>query len=642
MTEIANSLERVNPDLSFETTRTARTPRWVWCIIVFYAFLEPAIHLTIAHFPPEGVVQSGLHIGDDVFFLQPMRMAETDLFSPYATCKDSGGPHGVRFFPLPYHYLYGAIGAIADLLHLDHFLALGLVNGLGMALYLFIVYRFLVEIVPQYASAAFLLFTLSGGPGGILYAVTGALGLHSAPQFDAFFQRYAWYELVEEGNLTPVHQMVRLYKTLPLALVYLSLTLTHRALRTGEIRPVRHAMLPLCAGTVLNAVYGPLAFALSAALLYLRPHVSRAARLRIAAMLGLSVAAGVILAALVIRVSPTYVDNAAGGLRRAMWFSPFVSAMLWHLFAAPMGMRESLRQLPRAGYVLACATLGYLAVFAVLYTAYQVYYGNFLYCLDFTTTVKISDPALFGALLGGLWGLRRRPGAAADPDTHAWVLLWLLVAVAVALSAFGGGWFLRLAPKRLMWLIALPLCVYSAIGLQRMRIHAPRMTCTLWTVFLVSGAFTIPVAALWFQGPLGNPPGRGPFALLNTQFITQSEATALDALGPGVVLCPVAGPPYIADTVALRPDTRVVFGQGTLDFSDQPIGVLGEDAARFFTPETAPETRAELLRKWCVDYVYCPDGIPVDDAVLTALRAMPELTPIGNEGRAAVFKVVKN
>jgi hypothetical protein len=154
----------------------------------------------------------------------------------------------------------------------------------------------------------------------------------------------------------------------------------------------------------------------------------------------------------------------------------------------------------------------------------------------------------------------------------------------------------------------------------------------------VSGAFTIPVAALWFQGPMGNPPGQGPFALLNTQFITQPEAKALNAVGPGVVLCPVAGPPYIADSIALRPDTRVVFGQGTLDFSDQPIGVLGEDAARFFTSDTAPATRLEILRKWCVDYVYCPDGVPVEDAVVAALRAMPELAEITHEGRAVVFR----
>jgi hypothetical protein len=36
--------------------------------------------------------------------------------------------------------------------------------------------------------------------------------------------------------------------------------------------------------------------------------------------------------------------------------------------------------------------------------------------------------------------------------------------------------------------------------------------------------------------------------------------------------------------------------------------------------------------------VYCPDGVPVEDAVVAALRAMPELAEITHEGRAVVFR----
>ena len=619
--------------------RSEGTPTWVWAIIVALALIGPLTHVWIACFPPEGTVATGLHIGDSVFFLQPMRMFQTGFFSPYATCRAPHGAHHIGFFPLPYHYMYGIVGLIADLLRMDHFIFLGIANGIGLLCYLFVVYRFLREIVPKHADLAFLLFTLGGGPGGILYLATGALGLHASPMFDAYFQRYAWYELIEEGNLTPVLQMARLYKTVPLALLFGALLLFFKGRRTEQRRFVLLSTIPLFLGTVMNVVYGPLFWLLAAFHLYCRSGDAPKRRVPALLLLAVPVMLGGLAAWAVLNLSPTYIANTATALRRSMWFSPFVSAMLLHCFVAPVGVVHGIRRLPRLGRACAFAAVGYLAAFTVLYCAYQVYYGNYLRCLEFSAAVRISDWALIGAVLGAGWALRRGR-AAPDPDGGAWVTLWLLCFVAVALSAFGQGWFLRFAPKRLMFLIGLPVCIHSAAGLHRLEAARPRIAKFLLGAFLVCGLCSIAVASLFFQGPLGRQPGKGPFAYLHAELMSLAEAEALDNLGSGVVLAPASAPPFIGDVIALRPGNSVVFAQGTLDFSDRPMAELGAQVGEFFSPNATEAFRRDLVEQWCVDYVYCPDGRPVDDQVIAALRDAPWLDEVAQCGEAIVFRVM--
>jgi len=66
------------------------------------------------------------------------------------------------------------------------------------------VYRFLRELTPGQANLAFVLFTLGGGLGGVLFLGTGMLGLHSAGRFEALFAPFAHYELSQGKHLSPV------------------------------------------------------------------------------------------------------------------------------------------------------------------------------------------------------------------------------------------------------------------------------------------------------------------------------------------------------------------------------------------------------------------------------------------------------
>ena len=621
-----------------------KTPAWVWAIIIGLALIEPVTHGWIAYFPPEGTAPTGLHIGDSGYFLQPMRMFGTGFFSPYATCKSPHGAHHAGFFSLPDNYMYGVLGLIANLLHIDHFLFLGIANGAGLAVYLFIVYRFLCEIVPQHANLAFVLFTLGGGPGGVLYLVTGALGLHHAPMFDAYFQRYAWYELIEEGNLTPVLQMVRLYKTLPLAFFFGALLLFFKGYRLRNARWIALSTIPLFVGTLLNVVYGPVVWGLGVCYLYCRKGDPIGKRAAAAGVFAVPVFLAGVAAWGVLNLNPVALGNALA-LRRCMWFSPFVSAILLHLFVAPIGVARGIRRLPAVGRLAALAAVGYLAAFTVLYCLYQAYYGNVLRCLEYTAAVRISDWALIGAAIGAGFGLRRpavkADGVRHDEEPDGWTTLWLLGFVAVALSAFGQGWFLRFSPKRLMFLIGLPICIHSAEGLHRLETNHPRIARGLLAAFLACGACTIAVTALFFQGPLGRQAGEGPFAHLHAEVMSPADAEALSRLGPGVVLTPASAPPYFGDIIALRPGNSVVFAQGTLNFSDQPMADLGEHVGKFFNPAATDAFRRGFVEEWCVDYVYCPDRHPVDTAVLDALRSASWLEEIAQCGDAVVFKVIR-
>ena len=146
----------------------ARTPRAIWLLIAILALTQPLVHLLCLHFPPEYTVATGLHIPDSALFLHAMNMFPSGFHSAYATCQAAAGDASIAYYSVPHLWLYGVLGLIARVLPLDPFLTYGIANGLGAAFYLWVVFRLLIVIVPRFAVAAFVLFTLSGGPGGLL------------------------------------------------------------------------------------------------------------------------------------------------------------------------------------------------------------------------------------------------------------------------------------------------------------------------------------------------------------------------------------------------------------------------------------------------------------------------------------------
>jgi len=629
-------------DAAHPTTATVRgrAPYWVWLIVIALACIEPLTHVWIACCPPENTVPTGAHTGDSAHHLVCMRMFETGFHSPFATCQSPQGTHHFGFFAPPLFLLYGVLGVVQRAVGADPFLFLGLANGLGGALYLAAAYLFLREAVPRHAHRAFLLFTLGGGLGGALFLLTGALGLHATPQFEEYFRRYAHYELIEGPHLSPVLHMPRLYYTLSLAMALGGLAAFIRAQRDGRLRPALFAGALLFAATWVNLRLGPLAWVIAA--LYLACQVDRPwrDRLRWAGALAVPVALGAAVAWKMIAMSPAYAGNLVETVRMAMWLSPFVSATVFYCLVVPSAVRHAMPGLPRWPYVAAWAAMAYLAAFAILYAAYQVYWGNVLVCRDTAVAVAMSDWALLGVPVGAAYALWRRGRArSATAGETGWVVLWLLLFLAVAVSAFGQGWFMRLNPQRFMVFLGLPIAILAAEGLARLEAARPRWANGVTASILGCGICSILVGALFFQGPLSRQPGQGPFAYLHYELMTPADAHVLDRLGEGTVVTPPWSPISFGEIVALRPGVSVVGGVGAMNIGDQPFGLLQAQVSAFFEPTTAAAVRERFVRTWCVDYVYCPDTCPVEPLVVEQLRGAPWLTEVAADERAVLFAV---
>ena len=245
----------------------------------------------------------------------------------------------------------------------------------------------------------------------------------------------------------------------------------------------------------------------------------------------------------------------------------------------------------------------------------------------------VSDWALAGmvpGLLVGAWRRREKPHS----SENAWPVVWLLLFLATAVSAYGGGRFGYLAPQRLLVFLGLPLAILAAGAVQRWRESAPRLAHATVGVIVGSGVCTAAVTALCFLGPLGHPPGKGPFPEAHRELMTTEDAQLLHHLGHGMVLAPL---PF-GDVVAQRPGNRAVFGTAMIQAGGLYVGTE-ENVARFFSEDASPSFRKELLQTHGVDYVYCPDTWPVTQAVVEEFRALPFLEEAAVAGQGALFRV---
>lgn len=612
-----------------------KTPRWVFPLIAVMACVQPALHAWIAYCPPAGTVPTGLHVGDSGLLLYCMRMFATGFESLYATCKTSLGTHNVAFYPVPQLWIYGVLGLIARLLHVSDFAAYGFANGLGVFLYLFAVHVFLRSAVPRFASTAFLLFALSGGLGGILFIITGVFGLHGVAGFEDVFRRFADYELIEGPYLLPVLHFPRLYYTLTLALGFGSLAALITAYRERGVQHRIASAAVVLPAAFINMRFGLFVLAIAALFLLLQEDRPLSQRARIGLPVFLSGLFGVALSSWLFHANAAVIENHFQVGSVAMWLSPFATAAFFHLVLLPGETARGLRALAGIWRVSAFAAVGYLALFAALFCGYQAYYGNIVIARDGAVATAISDPALLGALAGAAYAFFRRRGTSSHEELDtAWVLLWLLFFLAVSISAFRQGWFLRFGPQRLEVLLWLPLCILSASALQRLGARTRR---AFLSVMIVCGVCSVSVASLCFQAPLGYAPSVSPYASLHSEVMTDADASVMGHIGSGTVLTTDPA----ADIIVLRRGNPVVFGNATFNLTDQPFAPLRDGVSRFFSPSATDAFRREFVRAWCADYVYCPDTWPVASETLGQFDAAPWLERVATAGRAALFRVTR-
>jgi hypothetical protein len=631
------------------------TPPWLYPLIALLAAVNPLTHLWLLYGLPEGLSATGFHIGDTPFFLTAMSAARNVDFAPYALC-DASGAFGASSFALPHHYLYIALGHAAHALGVPDFLLLGLANALCGVLYLWAVWSFMRVALLRVAPRAFLLFTLGGGVAGALYLLAWLAGHTDSAGFEGWFHRYARYELIEGPFLAPLLIVPRLYYTLPLAMGFAALTCCVRrcyrapAAHAGA-RDLAMAVLLLGLSTLLNARVGLLLFGALLCLLVVAPAAPRV-RLRWGIVcgvlvLGVGLAVGALLAG-----NAAASENVRALLQRSIWFGALLGATVLAVPALLVSLRMPLRALSTPLRFVLGALLGYLAAFALLYAMHQVYWGNLLAGGDARAAVAVSDWALLGALPGALLAARRARKAPAAGISGA-LALWLAGAVAVGISAWGGGALLTAMPERTLAVCAVPLALLTARGLHQRRLRDalfPARNATPFlrvyarhgfTILIAAGLLSNTVAALCFQGPLGYDAAPGPFAWVHSEVMASEDAHLIDAIESGVVLAPASLPPLLGDVVVhRRPGTRTVLGQPSLEFSGVLMAPLIQRVQQFYDPALLEsfDHRAQLDR-WCVDYVLCPQTRPVDPATLSYFRAQPYLEEVLGERDIALFRV---
>ena len=625
-------------------------PWWVWAVCAALACFEPMTHALFyltdgVPLRAERVVWSGLHTNDSVIYLLSMRMFESGFEMPFASCQAALGGHHMGYFSAPAYWLYGLVGVVANGIGCPHFVALGIANGIGGFFYLAMVFLFLREAVPRCANRAFLLFSLGGGLGSIMFMVLWVAFHEDAAQFEAYSTRFALYELIEGPHLFPVLHFSRLYYTVALAFCFGSLTAFFKTLRAWCPYHLAFAALLLAVASFINMRLGALTWAV--AVLYLLCLRDAPGQYRVKAALGY--AAGCFMGTLAAwtfhQGHPTITANVFALVRQAMWLTPFLSAAFFFLLLAVPESYRSFRSMSGIPRMAVWAMGGYLAAFGAFFSAYQLYYGNVLVARDGAVADAISDPALLGLAAGLAIGFFRRskpvsndsPPADAAP---AWVVLWAMVFTVVAVSAWGGGWFLRFAPQRCMMFLLLPLTILAAHRLERQA--ESRGAATFKTGFIVlCGCWSILFHVFYFQGAFVLS-GQKSYERIRVSHVSANDYADAQQLPPGRILAPY---PW-GDIIALWPGYQSVYGVGAV-MADQPYVDMGAEVDRFFSLEDDDAFRQEFLRKWCVDYVFCPVMTAFGWKASAVTEAMPELeklevihVPPSDEVRATIFRVV--
>jgi len=609
-------------------------------LIVALALIEPVVHVWIVRRPPAGRVPSGLHTLDTYAYVSAMKYYGDDFYSPYAACHSGYGDRDRSLYALPHHHLYGLAGMLSRVLHVPPFFFLGVINGLGLAFCLAGAYVLLRSTVPQLAEHALVLFTLQGGLGGVLYVVCGLLGLHEDPEFPRYFMRFFVYELNEGARFQPYLLAARLYYTLPLGFGFLALAALATSLRRASALWMVAAALLQATAAFLNFRLGPMYW--TGALLYLLCVAGIATPRGVWAAVAVTVGTlgGTAAAVAMLSQNPELAESVLRIFHGGMWLLPFLSATLFHWLVLPGTLGRSTGRLPVVLRMAGYGALGYLYAYTALYLGHQAYYGNWGHGGETSAAVKVSDAAFVGALLGLVYGYARRPKRDADSDASlGWWGLWFLVFLCAALTAMGHGWFLRFTPRRFMVILGLPLAVLTAAGLHRLRAKHPRLSAGLNGTILFCGTVSIVVTWTTVYGPLGASGVQQQFPWTHCAYISEADDRAIASLGEGVVLTPSLGSPLLGDVIACRTGNTVVYGNGTLDFSHQRMWEVRGLVADFYKPGASEAARRDLLEAWCVDYVYCPDIVPVDAAAVEELLQLPWLKEVFHEGQAVLFEV---
>jgi len=386
-----------------------RTPRWVWGVIAGLVLVDPACHLWIYFRPPAGTVATGLHTFDSIVYLMAMRMLDTDFFNPFASCQSPLGTHGIAYYATPWFWLYALPGRLATLIGMPHFLMLSVMDSLGAAAYLYAVWRFLRTVFPSHARIAFLIWSLGGGIGGAVFAITGALGLWHWPGAEDQLLRFVMYDLVEGANVSPTTHFQRLYYTLSLAILFTAFTELAQAMRGRCGKRLAWSAFLLALGSLLHPRYGPMMVMIMGLYVLWQTDMAFAQRFRYACAMALAGAVGAGASMAIMRQAPGYVNNALILCRVATWPSPLVSAAFFHVFTVPLQIGRIARRMPFLARAIVCALGGYLVAYAPLYFGYQVYWGNLLAGREARVADVMSDWALFGALAGLVYARVRRP-----------------------------------------------------------------------------------------------------------------------------------------------------------------------------------------------------------------------------------------
>ena len=614
-----------------------RTPWWVWVMIPLLAALQPAAHLVARYAPPEGMVPTGLHTPDSAIFIQSMEMFSSGYYSPYATSQSPYGDYSALFFPMPHQWFYGLQGLIADAIGADHFLFYGLCNGLCAAAFLIAIYFFMRTFIPRWSNSAFLLYAAGGGLGGILYLASRATSIASHPSFENYFSRFALYELLEGARFFPATFYGRSYYTVSIALCLVGFALFHRVIKSRSNWPAFLAGLPVLAGTFINLRIGT--FTICVFFLYLLTlhGTSVSTRTRKAVAFLVPAAFAWLVAWLFIGSSPTAAQNHFEVGDMNMWLSPFLSCVVLSLLIVPSELWRRANGMPPVARLLAMAAMGYLVAFAGLFIAYQVKWGNVLIARDGAVSVAISDWALLGACVGGLWALKG-PKASEARSSHDWIVLWTLGFLVVALSAWGNGWLLRFGPERLILMLYLPWSIVAAAALERLAENRPRRSQVLRASIVACGICSLLVSTFVFQSSVGRLPEKQPFQWTHAEVMSAIDADVIDRFESDKRVLTTLP---MADIVANRTKNAVVFGIGTFNMSDVPFTILERGVTRFFSKVADGDAfRMAFVNRWQADYVYCPDTWPIDEEVIQQLRESPWLVEVEVQANAVLFEVI--